>query len=74
MSERRSERVSGQGFEKKKVQVNQKMTLAARCSLDRSKKEDPAHFTNHAFQPQIWQPGRDYERAGEPETSRRSSS
>ncbi|KAL9068225.1 MAG: hypothetical protein Q9161_006358 [Pseudevernia consocians] len=44
------------------------------CSPDRSKKEDPAHFTNQAFQPQIWQPGRDYDKAGEPETSRRKSS
>lgn len=44
------------------------------CSPDRSKKEDPAHFTNQAFQPQIWQPGRVYEKAGEPEASRRASS
>lgn len=44
------------------------------CSPDRSKKEDPAHFTNEAFQPQIWQPGRDYDKGGEPEASRRRSS
>ncbi|KAL6713587.1 hypothetical protein ACLMJK_009052 [Lecanora helva] len=28
---------------------------------DMTKKEDPSHYTNEAFQPQMWQPGSDYE-------------
>ena len=50
------------------------MTLVVRGSPDRSKKEDPAHFMNQAFQPQIYQPGRDYDKAGDPEASTRGSS
>ena len=50
------------------------MTLVVRVSPDRSKKDERAHFTNQAFQPFIWQPGRDYDKAGESEASRRASS
>ena len=39
-----------------------------RDNPDMTKKDYPAHYTNESFQPEIWQPGSDYETDGSGKT------
>ena len=61
-------------FSSETSSVVQEMTLLIRDSPDMSKREDPAHYTNQAFQPQMWRPGRDYERSSVSDASVKGSS
>jgi len=38
-----------------------------------SKREDPAHYTHEAFQPQMWRPGKEYDRLWDKEDSSKGS-
>ncbi|KAL2037943.1 hypothetical protein N7G274_009418 [Stereocaulon virgatum] len=52
----------------------QPSNFAREDSPDMSKREDPAHYTNQAFQPQMWRPGRDCERSSISDASVKGSS